>query len=199
MEKELWFTLVSIAILWFGNFYYLRDILRWRSIPHPISYGIWFILISFNTYVLFLEREYYSFASWVFNSLTCLMFAGFGLYHYTKIERNWIDTICLILSICLIMYWLWSRNTTYSVMLTVIIDAIASLPTLKKSWLQPWTETLSLYFSSCIIASLTLLSLTMFTFETSIFWIYLILINLSIIIIGISRRYYLKGWKSLFE
>ncbi len=199
MEKELLFALVSIIILWIGNFYYLRDILNGRSFPHPISYGIWFIFIGFNTYILATEREWYSFSIGLFNTLTCIIYTGFGIYYYSKIRKNWFDYLCLLLSILLILYWLWTRNNTNTIILTIIIDLIASLPTLKKIWLQPWTETISIYFSSFLVAALTIISLMTFTFDTTAFWVYLIVINLSIISIGVCRRWYLKGWKSIFE
>ncbi len=199
MTQELLFVIISILILWIGNFFYLRDILVGRSFPHPISYGIWFVLIGFNTYILAGEKEWYSFSIGLFNTLTCIIYAGFGIYCFSKIRKNGFDYFCLFLSFLLIAYWLWTRNNSNTIILTIIIDLIASLPTLKKAWLQPWTETISLYFSSFLVAALTILSLKTLTFDATAFWVYLIFINTSIINVCIFRRWYLKWWKSIFE
>lgn len=198
MNKEFLFTVLGISILlWWASTYFL-DIIRWQTIPHPYSYILWSILVGFNTYVLFTLSEWYSFAQGVINVLVCLIFSIMWLYYIHKIQRNWFDTFCLILAWWMFVYWYWTRNITNTVIITIIIDFVSCLPTLKKIWIQPWSETVKVYISSIIIASLTLITLDVMDINI-IFWIYLIIINILIVWFAIGRRYYLKWWKSIFE
>ncbi len=98
----------------------------------------------------------------------------------------------------MILYWYVTRDIMNTVIMTIIIDLISSLPTLKKIWIQPWSETIKLYISSVAIAGFTIITLSNIDLNF-IFWIYLIFINILIIGFGIGRRYYLRWWNSIFE
>lgn len=76
---------------------------------------------------------------------------------------------------------------------------IAFLPTFKKGWIQPWTETILLYFMGSINQIFTFLAIASPNAETSIFWLYLFFANLIFFFMVFSRRWYLQGWASIFK
>lgn len=200
MEKELLFALISTAIYLIWVIPYWRDIVSGRTTMHIFTYWLWWILVSFNVLVLLKNSEHYALIPsglmWI--SLTWATLLWF--FHLKKIIINWFDWVCLSLWIFLIIYWFLSKNILNTVILTLIIDFIAFLPTFKKWWLQPWTESILIYFMSAIGQIATLLSLSWFQdIENALFWWYLFFANLIFFFMVALRRYYLKWWKSIFE
>lgn len=199
MEKEVIFSLISsfIYIIWI--FPYWRDVLRKRTIPHPFSFLVWLIITGFNSYILLINHEYLAFIPGCISCLFLLFWTVYGFYAFRKIRINWFDYFCITLSILFLIYYFLWRNITNAVILSAIIDFLAFLPTFKKGWIQPWTETNVLYFFSAVGNIFALLALIGPSFETSLFWLYLVIANLVFFIMVILRRWYLKWWESIFE
>lgn len=200
MNKELLFAIISTGIYLIGIIPYWRDVLKWRTYPHPFTTGVWTVLVGFNSYILYVNEEYYSFIPSLLMTISLVVFwIGFWIYSFRKIKINWFDYFCLILSILLLFYWFISQDVFNTVILTLIVDLIAFLPVFKKGWLQPWTETVFAYFMAWINQIFTFLALAIPNPETSLFWIYLLISNIIFCIVVLYRRWSLKWWKSLFE
>ncbi len=199
MEKEILFAIIGTCFTLLWTIPYIIDILHGRSFPHPISYCVWSILTGFNVYVLFVWWEYFWLISGWAIFLTAFILAIFGIIHYKKISINWFDYTCLGLTLGLMLYWIFSKNIINTVILTLLIDIIAFLPTFKKWYLQPWSETIIAYFIAGMAQVFTILSLESPNTETTLFWWYLLFANLTFFFMVASRRYFLKGWKSIFE
>lgn len=56
--------------------------------------------------------------------------------------RRWsvIDPVCLIIATASLLTWYTTKNSSYAVYLLVLIDWVAIIPVLRKSWLDPETE-----------------------------------------------------------
>ncbi len=200
MENALLFGIISTGIGLIGIISLWRDILKWRTIPHFFSHFVWLVLVGFNLFVLISNREFIAMVPAIFMTTSLFFCCIFWFWWLRRISINWFDYLCLILSILLILYWIFSWNTLNAVILTVIIDLIAFLPTFKKWWIQPWTETTLVYFMSSLGQIFTLLSLSGFeNLENMIFWFYLFFANLIFTCMVLYRRYSLKWWKSVFE
>ncbi|GAB0175301.1 MAG: hypothetical protein HHAS10_11800 [Candidatus Altimarinota bacterium] len=199
MTLEIFFAFLSSILVVGGNIPYYSDILRGRSYPHPITFGIWTILVGFNTYVIFLSGEFLALIPSLLMLVSNFVFIIFGIIHFKRIQINWFDWFCLILALFMISYWFFSKNITNTVIITITVDFVAYLPAFKKGWIAPWSETTISYFIPGITQVFTLLSIEKVTFENSLFWIYLFIANITFVLLVLSRRYYLKGWKSLFE
>ncbi len=126
--------------------------------------------------------------------LGSLVFATvFGLRAIRKLSLNWFDYLCFSLSIFLLIYWLLSKNNLHTVILTACVDFIAFLPTFKKGWLTPWTESIFIYFMSAIGQIFTLFSLSNFEKgENMIFWSYLFFANLAFFFMVSFRRFLIR-------
>ena len=142
MNRELFFALISTIIYLVGAIPYWKDILRWRTIPHVFTYGLWWILVSFNVFVLVRNNEVYALIPSLLMFISLSGATLYAMFVWRKIMINWFDWTCLFLGILLILYWIYSRNILNTVFLTMIIDFIAFLPTFKKWYLEPWTESI---------------------------------------------------------
>lgn len=200
MDRELLFALISTGIYLVGIIPYWSDVLKGRTYPHPFTTGVWTILVGFNSYVLFIRGEYYSFIPSILMTISLVVFwIGFWSYYFKKISMNWFDYLCLILAIGMLFYWFLSKDVLNTVILTLIIDLIAFLPVFKKWWIAPWTETIFAYFMAWVNQIFTFLALRAPNPETSIFWIYLLVSNIIFCLMVIYRRWSLEGWKSIFK
>ncbi len=199
MEKEVIFTIISISIYLVGAIPYWRDVLSGRTIPHLFSVLVWLILVWFNCYVLWLNGEWLWFIPSIIMAISLFFAVIFWVKMFKQIQINWFDYICLILSGLLLVYYFFSQNIINTVIFTVIIDFIAFLPTFKKGWLQPWTESILIYLLAWVNQIFTILSLSEFSMETSLFWGYIFFGNVIFFIMVAFRRYYLKWWNSIFD
>ncbi len=200
MPKELLFALISTAIYLVWAIPYCRDTIKWRTIPHPFPQMVGVILVGFNAYVLFLNAQYYSLIPLIPLLFSITYFGiGYGLRGIRKIHINWFDYFSLFSSFIILIYWYISRNTINTVILTCILDFTSLLPVFKKSWLAPWTETSFAWFTSMLNVLFVYLIQDHQTLETSLYWIFYIVMNSFIIFTILSRRYYLKGWNSILE
>ncbi len=200
MEKELLFALISTGIYLTGIIPYWRDVLRGRTFPHPFATWAWLILVGYNTFVFYQNGEYIALIPSSLMVFSLLVFwVLLGIRSFWKIKINWFDYVCLFLSFWTLIYWYLARNSLNTVILTTLVDFIAFLPVFKKWWLQPWTETILSYFTSSVNQVFTLLAIVSPNSETTIFWLYLLFANFIFFLMVFFRRWYLRGWKSVFE
>lgn len=101
-----------------------------------------------------------------------------GLRHVTT-----IDTVFLALAVCSIVPWLLTKDPTVSVILAVSIDLIAFVPTIRKTWVTPSSESSLLYGANVIRHILTLFSLETVTIATSLHSIVMMLSNMGVTLI----------------
>lgn len=198
MEKELLFAIISSIFILVGIVPLWRDMLKKRTIPHPVTTWVWIILVWLNLSVLFDSREYYWLIPAGLMLLTLIGETVTWVIFLKKIYINWFDWLCWWLAIATIIYFLYSKNITHTVIFTALIDFIATLPTFKKSWLQPWTETAFNYFIGWFGQLFILLALEAPDFDTSLFWWYIFFIDTALVLLILGRRYSLKWWKSIF-
>ncbi len=76
-----------------------------------------------------------------------------------------------------IIPWVLFRDPTISVIIVVAIDLIAFIPTLRKTWLDPATETPMLYSMNVSRHILTLFSLQAYNIATTLHSIAMIVTN----------------------
>lgn len=199
MDKELIFALISTLFIIVGIVPLWRDIVKWRTIPHPFTTWIWVILVAFNLFVLFQSQEYIWFIPNILSFISLFAETVIWVILIKRIHMNWFDSLCLTLAIGTIIYFLITRNTLHTVISTVLIDALAFLPTWKKWWISPWTETAWNYFIGGMAQLFVILSLEMINLETSLYWGFVLVVDILFVALLLSRRYYLKWWKSIFD
>ena len=71
-----------------------------------------------------------------------------------------------------LLVW-WKAGNNYAAIMTVVVDMIAFLPTIKKGWIQPHSEYIWPWFAAAIFPMFLVLSLQEYTFATVLFWGYL--------------------------
>jgi hypothetical protein len=110
-------------------------------------------------------------------------------YGFKNIKK--IDTYFLIIALLGIIPWILTKDPTISVIIVVSIDLVAFIPTLRKTWIQPTTESSWLYRMNVARHALTLGALQAYNIATMLHSIVMIVTN-SIMTLFIFRGHWKK-------
>ena len=180
-ENFIYLALVFNVI---GNISYLIAVLKGQAKPNKVTWFLWALapLIAFAAQV----------SQGV--GLTSLMtFAiGFGpalvfLASFLNKKSEWkiskFDLSCGSISILAIVFWFITKDAMVALILSLIADAVACIPTLIKSWYFPETEEYKAYLFAGVSALITTLTISEWNFETYAFPIWTLLICLVFVIL----------------
>lgn len=170
------FAIIAALLAIAGNIPYLRDIWKERVQPHPYTWFVWTIVSG----IIFFGQvakgagigALPTAASEIFTLIIFLFSLKYGFKGIVK-----TDTIFLIIAIFGIIPWLLTKDPTISVVIAVGIDLAAFVPTLRKTWRQPATETPLLYGSNVLRHMLALFSLQSYNIATTLHSIAMITTN----------------------
>jgi hypothetical protein len=99
-----------------------------------------------------------------------------------------IDTICLIGALIALVLYLFLHDPVSSIILVALIDFIGFIPTFRKSYIEPNTETASTYLVSAISSVLAIVALLNYSLITMLYPITLILTDMTCWFIIVFRR-----------
>lgn len=187
--KEI-LAIVAAIMAFVGNISYLRDVFRGNVIPHPYTWFVWSI-VSMTTFFGGLAKGagIGALPTRIAEGFTIIIFIYSLKYvfqgkagHIRKID-NYFLLICLVG----LVPWAITKDPTLSVVIVVIVDVIAFIPTLRKTWKNPKTEKPLLYQMNVSRHILTLFSLEAYNIATTFHSITMILTN-SIMTLFIKRK-----------
>ncbi len=123
---------------------YVRDIFKNKTKPHVFSWLLWGTI----TGIIF-ALQISAGADW--GSLATLSICLVTLFIFFASLRNGkklikkIDVVFLVLGLLAIPLWLVTHKPVLAMILLMTVDLLAFAPTVRKSWSQPYTETLSTF------------------------------------------------------
>ena len=174
MKETLAIIAALLAVV--GNVPYLRDIVKKRVQPHPYTWFVWSIVSC----IIFFGQvakgagigALPTAASEIF---TVIIFLFSLQYGFKKIRT--IDTVFLMVSLLGIIPWVLTKDPTWSVVIAVAIDLCAFIPTIRKTWASPGTETPLLFATNVFRHILMLFSLQAYNLATTLHSIAMITTN----------------------
>lgn len=160
--KEI-ISAIAVALTFIAYIPYYRDILKGKTHPHIYSWTLWSLLTILL--VALQVRGGAGPATWVTAAagLLCVGVVFFSFKGGNK-DITTSDTIVAVLSLLAIGFWLIADQPEVSVILVIIADMLAFIPTVRKSWYKPYSETLSLYVTNAIRFFLALAAVKTYTF-----------------------------------
>lgn len=187
MDILIIFSIVSTIIMVFAYFPYFRDISLRRTKPHAYTWLIWIL-----TQGTALAGMWYWGASWgllslaVATLLVAVVFLVSLKYGTKNITKE--DTVILIFAILAILVWWQLDKPLLSVIMVTIIDVAGYIPTLRKSYLDPWSETLFTWFLFILSNILAILSINQYNLMTTLYISAITLANLFLLLFCFMRR-----------
>lgn len=186
----------SIFVSLFAGYFYIRDTLKGKTKPNVISWFIWFLAPAIAGLVSIYNGGGLAILPIFMTTVVPLIVVLISFKNKNSYwELGILDYICLFLSLLAIVVWIFLKEGTLATIFAILADLIAFFPTYIKSYLKPDTETLSSYYAGSINPILSISTLSVFSFNTLGFAVYLFLANLVEIILVLLRRRFLKNKK----
>lgn len=170
---------------------YYGDILKGKTRPHIYSWSLW-SLLTILLVALQIEGGAGP-ATWVTAAagILCIGVVFLSLKN-GKRDITTSDTIVAILSLAALGFWLIADQPVISISLVIVADMLAFIPTVRKSYCDPYSETLSLYVTNAIRFSLALLAVERYTYLSSSWIIAWVIGNTLLSIMLVARRRQIK-------
>lgn len=180
--------IIGVLINLIGLFWYIRDVIKGGTKPNLVSWFIWSLAPFIGVFFQLKAGAGFSILPVFmagFTSLVVIIVSVLKKNGYWKI--NTFDIICGIISLFALTLYIITHNLAISILFAIISDALAYIPTIRKSWKFPETET-GLMFSTGIVSNIIgLLTIKTWIFPIYSFGISIILFN-SIVVFNIYRK-----------
>ncbi len=187
MDIKLIFFIIAFVTGTAGFIPYLKDIFGKRTQPHLYTWIIWAITQGTAAAISLSSGgglgAYGLAMAALFNTVVFLLAFKYGTKNITK-----SDTVILILALLAIVVWWQLNQPLLAVIMITVIDFVGYVPTFRKSWQEPWSETVKswlLYFFAMLFS---IFALKEFNALTLIYPIMVTACNLAMVILCLTRR-----------
>ncbi|MFA6308117.1 MAG: hypothetical protein WCS88_00090 [Patescibacteria group bacterium] len=187
MNFKLIFGILATVLGIISFWPYLKDILHKKTKPHVYSWLVWTIIQTVGVLAMIKGGASFGALGLAVGTLFCitifLLAFKYGTRNITK-----LDTFLLISALIIIVFWLIQKDPLISVILVTIIDTIAFMPTYRKTYLAPYTETLSAYYLLASANLLSIFAIADYSLTTTLYISTLVVTDTIMIFLLIFRR-----------
>ena len=178
------FTLVAVALNLIGGASYLRATLNGSVRPHRVTWLLWAAppLIVFAAQVT---------RGVGIQALLALSIGLVPLLVFLAALRQkgdpWpvgaADFLCAVLSVLALALWALTSDADLAILLSIIADFLAGLPTLAKAYVAPYSENQTIFVCTCIGAAVVLATIDKWTFAEVAFPLWIFLFTLAFVVV----------------
>lgn len=185
MKEAIAIIAALLAIV--GGVPYLRAVLKHRVQPHPYTWLVGSI-VSLITFFGMVAKGagIGALPTAVSEGFTILIFLLSLRYGFKDVSR--LDSLFLFVALIGIVPWFLTKDPTLSVMIAVTIDVISFIPTIRKTWKYPGTESSSIYAMNVLRHLLTLYALGAYNIATTLHSIVMIILNFCMTTLIVRNR-----------
>ena len=192
MDLKIFLGLLAILVGTIGYIPYFRNIFSGKTKPHVFSWLVWGILttIAFAGQVAGKGGA----GTWVtgFTALACFTIVALSLVKGSR-DFPLVDWICLLGCAVSLGFWAITDNPLTAIVLVTIIDLVGFLPTFRKSYTKPNSETAFTYLMGSAKFFISLLALHEYSATTVLYPASLVITNGLFVIMIVIRRRQLKA------
>lgn len=169
--------IAATILVFLGYIPYLLNIAKGKTKPHIYSWliGGFVALIIFGLQITSGAGigSFVTLAAGLMSFLVIIL----GLIHKGTVKIIWIDSIFLVMAIIALGLWLIAKQPVISAVLSACIEVLGFVPTVRKSWNKPYTETLQSYSLNTFRYGLAIFALQKYTLVTAIYPVTWLLFN----------------------
>lgn len=180
-------SLIAVILTFISYIPYYRDILRNKTQPHIYSWSLWGLL---TILIVALQIKGGAGSATYVTATAGLLCIGVVILGLKNGKRDITksDTVVAILGLIAIGFWLIVKQPVVSIILIVVADILAFIPTVRKSWHKPHSETLSLYITNTFRFFLAFLAIKEYTILSSLWLVVWIIVSGLFSIMLVLRR-----------
>jgi uncharacterized membrane protein len=182
------FVFLAIAVSLVGMSGYVRDTLRGVTSPNRVTWGLWAVegVLAFVVEV----QQHVGLAAYMTLAMGVVPFVVV-IASFRNPHRVWkigtFDVVCGAVSVLGLVFWGFINEPTLALIFFVAADSMAALPTLRKSWLAPSTESARAFFLGFVNCAITLMTLQHFTTAGALFPGCILVTDLTIAVLVVTK------------
>jgi hypothetical protein len=182
------FVFLAIAVSLVGMSGYVRDTLRGVTSPNRVTWGLWAVegVLAFVVEV----QQHVGLAAYMTLAMGVVPFVVL-IASFRNSHRVWrigtFDVVCGAVSVLGLVFWGFINEPTVALIFFVAADSMAALPTLRKSWLAPSTESARAFFLGFVNCAITLMTLQHFTTAGALFPGCILVTDLTIAVLVVTK------------
>jgi len=172
-----------------GSATYIIDTIKGKTKPNRVSWLIWSIAPIIGTVAAVSDGVTWAIVPTFmsgFGPLLVFMASFLNKKSYWRLGGG--DYLCGTLAILALVLWAITKNPNVAILLSILADLLAAIPTLIKSWQHPETETGLAYILSMFNQITGMIAMKRWDFAESAFGIYLFLIDICFVLILYRKR-----------
>ncbi len=159
-----------------GGIPYLREVFKGKIKPHPYTWLVGTVVSAITFFGMLVKGAGIgALPTAVAEMFTIIIFFASLKYGFKEIPKT--DSIFLGLALIGIIPWLLTNDPTLSIIIAVCIDVISFIPTIRKTWKYPASESPTIYFMNAARHALTIYALQAYNIATTLHSIAMIVIN----------------------
>ena len=188
------FIYLAILVSFIGGLGYLIDTVKGKIVPNRVSWFLWALipLVAFaaqiSQNVSFLDAS----TAFMVGLMPLLIFIGSFLNKKSTWNISTFDFVCGGISLLGIGLWITTKIPNVAIILSLVSDTFASLPTFRKAYKAPFTENYGVFLAGVINTVIVLLALKSFDFKHMAFPLYIFINNEFFVALIVIRRSSLK-------
>ena len=170
-----------------GTVPYIIDTLKGRSQPHIYTWFIWLVTVGTAAFVS-LEggggaAAYALFVSLAVVTTVFLLSLRYGTKNITR-----SDTAALVAAFVMVIVWWQLESPLLAVLMATAIDGVGYIPTYRKSYEEPWSETKVFWLISALSGVFALLAIDSYNLLTVTYLVAIMILNAGVFLLLIWRR-----------
>lgn len=170
-----------------GALPYIIDILKNKTHPNIVSWGTWTLLNAISAAAAYgsgaTETAIFSTFSAAITGVIVILGIKKGVKKYTR-----FDVICQVAALVGIIAWQLTAQPSLAVLIALLVNMLATLPTLRHAWNSPHAETWQAFATGFVASILTLASISDYTFVSLAFPLHLAFNGLLLTWVILYRR-----------
>ena len=183
-----------------GELVYVRNTFLGKSQPNRITFFLWAFIPAIALAAGISVGETWALLPVFmvgFGPFLILIASFFNSKAYWKL--GYFDYFSGLLAVLAIVLWVLTKDPATAVLFSILADGFAALPTLKKSWQHPETETGLAYGLASLNATVGITVLHSFDFTNLGFLAYTVFINLCLAVSVYRKGFFSKVHVELFD
>lgn len=195
-----WLVIASAILSLFGATAYIRDTITGKTKPNRVSWSMWALapLIGTAAAIAAHADRWATVRIFMAGFVPLLVFVSSFVNKKSYWKLTVFDFLCGICSILALIVWGLVNSPLLAILLAALGDGFAALPTIRKAWLNPETETGLTYVAALVGVLLILPSVPKWDIQNSAFQIYLLTAN-TLLVVAVYRRRFWPGIMKSFR
>lgn len=191
------FVLFGCALNLIGSSSYVVHTVQGKTKPNRVSWLMWALapMIALAAEI-HADVGIQALLTFIVGFGPAMVFAASFVNRKSVWKITKFDILCGVLSMMGVVAWLFTKDGDYAIAFVIIGDIFAAIPTLRKSYTNPETESYLVFLLASINAALVLLTIDNWNFATYAFPIYILAICLVLVWL-IKLRWGLKQRRAL--